>query len=350
MQPFRLTSFFILILLLGTVVAAACTNDDRASTVAETPPLAAPTPDVEVIVETAVREMLEAILTPAPAPTPDIEPIVETVLQRTTGTLLETLVTGLSVDTETTETSFGKFYQGRTLHVAVMEIKQMPEVRYATIDPEDVIRHYRLTPAEEDLELVMVRLKVQNHTATSAIFTVDQQGAELRDFFRGTYQPIDILNRAFQDKRGQSSATVRLKGGNCFDPQRLNITLGTAVNWVNDDNVDHFVRLGAAAGQLETTEPSSLKPGESFSYTFEELGEWDYRCGDSQLTEGAASILVEEESDKYAVEEQPIVFITGPFQLQQDMGIDGWMVFEAPKGTKFRSIRWRAGDSVTISF
>ena len=103
MQSFRLTSFFILILLLGTVVAAACTNDDRASAVAETPPPAAPTPDVEAIVETAVREMLEAIPTPAPAPTPDIEAIVETVLQRTTGTLLETLVTGLSVDTETTE-------------------------------------------------------------------------------------------------------------------------------------------------------------------------------------------------------------------------------------------------------
>ena len=103
MQPFRLTSFFILILLLGTVVAAACTNDDRASTVAETPPPAAPTPDVEAIVETAVREMLEAIPTPAPASTPDIEAIVETVLQRTTGTLLEMLVAGLSVDTETTE-------------------------------------------------------------------------------------------------------------------------------------------------------------------------------------------------------------------------------------------------------
>ena len=103
MQPFRLTSFFILILLLGTVVAAACNNDDRASTVAETPPPAAPTPDVEAIVETAVREMLEAIPTLTPLPTPDIEAIVETVLLRATDTLLETLVMGLSVDTETTE-------------------------------------------------------------------------------------------------------------------------------------------------------------------------------------------------------------------------------------------------------
>ena len=103
MQPFRLTSFFILILLLGTVVAAACNDDDRASTVAETPPPAAPTPDVEAIVETAVREMLEAIPTLTPLPTPDIEAIVETVLLRATDTLLETLVMGLSVDTETTE-------------------------------------------------------------------------------------------------------------------------------------------------------------------------------------------------------------------------------------------------------
>ena len=102
MQPFRLTSFFILILLLGTVVAAACTNDDRASTVAETPPPVAPTPDVETIVETAVREMLEAIPTPAPAPTPDIEAIVETVLQQTMDTLLEELFTVRTVGTETT--------------------------------------------------------------------------------------------------------------------------------------------------------------------------------------------------------------------------------------------------------
>ena len=101
MQPFRLTSFFILILLLGTVVAAACTNDDRASTVAETQPPSAPTPDVEDIVETAVREMLEAIPTPTPAPTPDIEAIVETVLQRTMDSLSEGLLTVLDVETET---------------------------------------------------------------------------------------------------------------------------------------------------------------------------------------------------------------------------------------------------------
>ena len=103
MQPFRLTSFFILILLLGTVVAAACTNDDRASTGGETQPPSAPTPDVEAIVEMAVREALGAIPTPTPAPTPDIEAIVETVLQRTMDSLSEGLLTVLDVETETSE-------------------------------------------------------------------------------------------------------------------------------------------------------------------------------------------------------------------------------------------------------
>ena len=249
-----------------------------------------------------------------------------------------------------TSTSFGRFYQGRTLHISVVEIKRAPEVRYATIDPEGVIRHYRLIPGEEDLELVLVRMKVQNHTATSAIFTVDQQGAELRDFFRGTYQPLDITKLVLQDLRGQSSATIHVSGGQCFDPNRLNISSGTAVTWVNDDEVDHFVSLAGVAGQSETAEPTILKPGESFSFTFEELGDWEYRCGDSELTEGTASILVEEDSDQQAVDEQAIEFITGPFELQQDMGIDGWMVFEAPEGTKFRSMRWQAGDAITIDF
>ena len=101
MQPFRLTSFFILILLLGAVVAVACTNDDGASTAVETPPPSTPTPDVEAIVETAVRETLRGM--PTPAPPPDIEAIVEVVLQQTMDTLLEALFTIRSLDTEVTE-------------------------------------------------------------------------------------------------------------------------------------------------------------------------------------------------------------------------------------------------------
>ena len=136
-----------------------------------------------------------------------------------------------------TSSSFGRFYRGRTLNLAVMEIERAPEIRYATIDPQDVIRHYRLLPSEAGLELVLVRLKVQNHSATSAKFTMDKEGAMLNDFFRGSYQPVDVSNRTLQDMRGQSSVTVHVCGGQCFDPKRLNILPDTAVTWINDDQV-----------------------------------------------------------------------------------------------------------------
>jgi hypothetical protein len=45
-----------------------------------------------------------------------------------------------------------------------------------------------------------------------------------------------------------------------------------------------------------------------------------------------------------------MVFIQGHMELKKDCGVDGWMVFEAPKGTKLREFRWRASDSLSIDF
>ena len=102
-QPVRLASVFVLTLLLCAVVAAACTNEDGQPNVAETPLPAAPTPDVEAIVETAVRGALQAIPTQVPAPTPDFEAVVETVLERAMDTLLEAATAVGSVNSEITE-------------------------------------------------------------------------------------------------------------------------------------------------------------------------------------------------------------------------------------------------------
>jgi hypothetical protein len=150
--------------------------------------------------------------------------------------------------------SLGKYYRGRTLDVSVVTIERATELRYSTIDPRQVVRHYLLTPREEGHELILMRLKVENHTATSAIVNVDERAAELRDFFQGKYFPIDVSSRV-----------------------------------------------------KEVPDPPG-KHGRS------------------------------------------LVFITGPFELPMDTGLDGWMVFEAPKGTKFRELLWRAGDSLSIDF
>ena len=84
MNRFRRKSLFMLVVLVGAIMAVACTTEDAALPPTETPGQTfGPTPDVEAIVQRAVRETLETLPTVTPAPTPDIEAIVETAVRET---------------------------------------------------------------------------------------------------------------------------------------------------------------------------------------------------------------------------------------------------------------------------
>ena len=155
--------------------------------------------------------------------------------------------------------AFGQYYKGRTLHLNVVKLERAPELLYLS-----GTKHYRIRPSEENLELVLLRVKVENHTATSAIVNIDSQAAELRDFFRGKYFPLDVNDR-----------------------------------W---EEVD-----------------APVNPADERSLVF---------LWNATLPDGSSQA----------------------FELQKGHGIDGWMVFEAPKDTKFREFRWRAGDSLSIEF
>ncbi len=245
--------------------------------------------------------------------------------------------------------NFGKYYQGRTLHINILTIERVPELRYATIDPEDVVRHWRLVPSADDLELVMVNLKVENHTATSAIVSVDQQAAQLRDFVQQTYVPIDLDRRLYQDFRGQAAVDVLVDQGQCFDPNQMYITPGTMVRWINDGSGVQHVKLNLGTGQGDA-DPASIGPGQSYTHTFTEPGSWKYLCGEEGLPDQEAMVVVEEMDGQPITDVRSILFVHGSFDLKMDMGIDGWIMFETPKDTKFRDFRWRAGDSITITF
>ena len=92
--------------------------------------------------------------------------------------------------------AIGKYYKGRTLHLSVAAMERAPELVYNLDVAAQGSRYYRLAPSEPGLELVMLRMKVENHTATSAIVNIDERAAELRDFFQEKYFPIDINQRA----------------------------------------------------------------------------------------------------------------------------------------------------------
>lgn len=71
-------------------------------------------------------------------------------------------------------------------------------------------------------------------------------------------------------------ATAEVSLGNgVFEPPLLRVEPGTTVTWTNDDGRAHTVTSSWDDGN---TFHKILRPGESFSWTFEEAGTWDVHC------------------------------------------------------------------------
>ena len=194
-----------------------------------------------------------------------------------------------------TPSSFGRAHRGRSLDVTVFALDRMPELRYTNSYPAGNVDHHRLMPAGEGKELVLVRLQIANHTATSHIVDVNAQAAELQDFFQGRYLPVDVM------AQGQSWA----KSADTWD-------------WVDNDSLTNLLEQTQGSG---IPNPPSWEQG---SVRMIEVG-----AGGTPPGQG---------------------FLVGSFKLDKGFSVDGWMVFETPIGTEFRALRWKAGDSLTIPF
>ncbi len=78
-----------------------------------------------------------------------------------------------------------------------------------------------------------------------------------------------------------------------FDPDIVTISPGTTVTWINEDSVNH--RVVHLPDPLDPTEKELfrsglLSPGDSFSYTFFQAGEYGY--GDPQYGSGRHSLVI----------------------------------------------------------
>jgi plastocyanin len=59
-----------------------------------------------------------------------------------------------------------------------------------------------------------------------------------------------------------------------YNPGSVEIPVGTTVTWTNDDTVPHTV----TAKDREVLQSGTLKPGDSYSKTFDQPGTYDYFC------------------------------------------------------------------------
>ena len=71
-----------------------------------------------------------------------------------------------------TSSSLGQYHEGRILLLNVLEMERTDELRYSTIDPTDVMRKWRFKPTSDKNELLLMRLKVENHVAVNAVFVL----------------------------------------------------------------------------------------------------------------------------------------------------------------------------------
>ncbi len=89
---------------------------------------------------------------------------------------------------------------------------------------------------------------------------------------------------------GDSGATVTIKDFK-FEPETVTIKAGETVTWVNEDRREHQVMSGAPPVMTDLFMSPKLAKGDSWSYTFEEPGEYPYH---SMTGSFLGTVIVEE--------------------------------------------------------
>ena len=274
--------------------------------------------------------------------------------------LVSLMVAGLT-GCASESSNLGQYKKGRTLHFSVVSVERTPELRYSTCDvlvgsnppecdPAGRERNWSIAPSAEGLELVLVRARVENHTAVSAILHVDRTGAELRDVANSVYRPISISDSAWRDFRGAPEALVRMDAGECFDGPRTLLDAGSAVRWQSEGDEVQYLSFDNWPAGTSPDERVAVPPGQPLSFRLDRSGMYSYMCGNSQAADFPAELWVADPKVTYDYIERTTHFLWGSFELLQGHGLDGFLIFEAPIGAEFRDVRWRAGDSITFGF
>ncbi len=102
------------------------------------------------------------------------------------------------------------------------------------------------------------------------------------------------LLQEYQDLRGKNEVTVKMDAI-AFEPQNIRISPGTTVTFVNEEDTGHFVNSDPHPSHTFIPEFNSgeLARGETFSYTFNEVGEVHYHCSAHVPEQMVGRIIVE---------------------------------------------------------
>lgn len=102
-----------------------------------------------------------------------------------------------------------------------------------------------------------------------------------------TSNPVDVV-----DKTNEGTAvTVAMKNSQ-FTPQNIKVKKGTTVTWVNEDTVQHNVVAFDPSDQSGLPAQNQLfGNGLSYSYTFEIIGTFKYKCTPHPFMTGSVEVV-----------------------------------------------------------
>jgi plastocyanin len=97
----------------------------------------------------------------------------------------------------------------------------------------------------------------------------------------GTAAVIAAPERSASQEKVASGVThVFIRNGE-YSPSSIEVILGTAVTWTNQDNVPHGVVFSPVLiSSQDIWQSGPLYRGESFTYTFTSRGTFSYRCSE----------------------------------------------------------------------
>jgi plastocyanin len=76
----------------------------------------------------------------------------------------------------------------------------------------------------------------------------------------------------------------------CYAPSLILTKKGNSVTWVNEDSAFHSVTSGFYDSPTELFDSGHLDPFESFTFTFDEVGDYDYFCTLHPWMEGLVTV------------------------------------------------------------
>lgn len=98
-------------------------------------------------------------------------------------------------------------------------------------------------------------------------------------------QTANDPNQSSEASQAENAVTI---SNFAFGPKQITVKVGTTVTWTNQDSVKHDIKM--ENGSSEGPSSELLAKGESYSYTFDRAGTYNYLCTPHPYMKGTVTV------------------------------------------------------------